>query len=259
MDLSVVIPAFNESGNVEPLLEEIRQALDPFDQADYEVIFVDDGSTDASVAELQASALRLPSGRFKGLRVVRHVRSFGQSAAVHSGVKAATGRLIATLDGDGQNDPADIPALLTRLQDLMAATAGEAMPVRMVAGLRAKRKDTWSKRMSSKIANGVRSWMLKDDTKDTGCGLKVFERAAFLELPYFKHMHRFLPALMRRQGYATVSEPVNHRPRQRGSSKYGLFNRLWVGIVDLFGVMWLQRRANIPTLGVEISTLDPSS
>jgi dolichol-phosphate mannosyltransferase len=166
---------------------------------------------------------------------------------VASGVKAARASLIATLDGDGQNDPADIPALLERL----LAEPPDQRDRLMIAGNRRKRRDTAVRRLSSRVANGVRAGLLGDDTPDAGCGLKLFSRAAFLDMPRFDHMHRFLPALMIRQGGRVLSVPVNHRPRQRGVSKYGLWNRLWVGIVDLFGVMWLQRRASLPVIDAE--------
>jgi dolichol-phosphate mannosyltransferase len=231
MDLSIVIPVRNEAGNIGPLVAEIRAALDG--GAPYEIVYVDDGSTDSTLAELRAlAAAGAP------LRVVRHARSCGQSAAIRSGVKAARGAWIATLDGDGQNDPGDIPRL-------WAMARGENAPV-LVAGWRQKRRDTWLKRLSSRIANGVRGHMLGDATPDTGCGLKVFRRDLFLELPYFDHMHRFLPALVKRAGGRTVSVPVNHRPRASGRSNYGTLDRLTVGIVDLFGVMWLMRRASVP-------------
>ncbi len=238
MDLSVVIPVHNEAGNVAPLLAEIRKALDS--RTDYEVVFVDDGSRDETVAELEASPDAPAQGDYQGLVIVRHDKAYGQSAAVHSGVKMARGTWIATLDGDGQNDPADIPSLLDMRDQ------AEDPDLKLFAGHRVKRQDSWNKKISSRIANRVRSGLLGDATPDTGCGLKVFERAAFMELPYFKHMHRFLPALMRRQRYKIQSVPVNHRHRQHGISKYGMFNRLWVGLVDLLGVMWLQRRANVP-------------
>ena len=152
-------------------------------------------------------------------------------------MKAARGKWIATLDGDGQNDPADIPKLV-------AARASADPAVKCFAGWRVNRRDDFLKRISSKIANGVRSRILRDATPDTGCGLKLFERAAFLDLPYFDHMHRFMPALFQREGYSVISVPVNHRSRTRGQSKYGLHNRLWVGIVDLFGMIWLKSRAS---------------
>ncbi|HKK06780.1 MAG TPA: glycosyltransferase family 2 protein [Gammaproteobacteria bacterium] len=240
MDLSVVVPVRNEAGNIGPLIDEIRAALDG--GPDYEVIYVDDGSTDATTEELAAIARDFPR-----LRTVRHQHSCGQSTAVRSGVRHARGAWIATLDGDGQNDPADIPNLLERRQRELQAGQGGA-PLLCVCGYRRKRRDTWIKRLSSRIANGVRSRLLGDSTPDTGCGLKLFSRDAFLDLPYFDHMHRFLPALFLRAGGRIVSVEVNHRPRQAGRSKYGLHNRLWVGIVDLFGVMWLQRRAKVPVV-----------
>jgi dolichol-phosphate mannosyltransferase len=177
------------------------------------------------------------------LRTIRHRASCGQSRAVTTGVNAARYEWIATLDGDGQNDPADIPALLARLAD-----PAQPANLELLAGWRARRSDTFLRRLSSKVANGVRSRMLKDNTPDTGCGLKVFARETFLQLPNFDHMHRFLPALVMRNGGAVVSVPVHHRARERGTSKYGVHNRLWVGIVDLFGVAWLQRRVRLPVI-----------
>ena len=235
MDLSVVIPVKNEAGNIAPLVGEVAAALDGV--VDYEIVYVDDGSTDATGAEIRGLQQTRPR-----LRVIRHAASCGQSAAVRTGVKAARGVWIATLDGDGQNDPADIPALW-RL-----AGAAPAIPPLLLAGHRARRRDTWSKRMSSRIANGIRRRMLRDDTPDTGCGLKLFPRVLFLDLPYFDHMHRFLPALVLRAGGVVRSVPVNHRPRERGISKYGVLDRLAVGITDLFGVMWLRRRGSVPVV-----------
>ncbi|HEX5317576.1 MAG TPA: glycosyltransferase family 2 protein [Stellaceae bacterium] len=235
MELSVVIPVKNEAGNIAPLVGEIAAALDGL--ADYEIVYVDDGSTDATAAEIRALQQAHPR-----LRLIRHAASCGQSAAVRTGIRAARGGWIATLDGDGQNDPADIPALW-RL-----ARAAPPIPPLLIAGHRAKRRDTWSKRLSSRVANGVRRRMLRDDTPDTGCGLKLFPRALFLDLPYFDHMHRFLPALVLRAGGAVRSVPVNHRPRERGASKYGTLDRLAVGITDLFGVMWLRRRSSLPVV-----------
>lgn len=235
MDLSVVIPVRNEAPNLAPLVAEIRRALDG--RLDYEIVYVDDGSRDETAAELA----RLAAG-FPRLRFLRHRESCGQSAAIRSGVKAAQAAWITTLDGDGQNDPADIPGLWE------IARAASAEPPLLVAGERTKRRDTWSKRAASRAANAVRRAMLGDRTPDTGCGLKIFPRALFLDLPGFDHMHRFLPALVIRQGGKVVSVPVNHRPRERGRSNYGLFDRLWIGIVDLFGVMWLMRRARNPVI-----------
>ena len=233
MDLSVVIPARNEAPNVAPLVAEIRRALDG--RMDYEIVYVDDGSGDATVAEIRRQAQDFPQ-----LRVVRHRASCGQSMAILTGVKAARAGWIATLDADGQNDPADIPCLWD-----IARSAPTSRPL-MVAGQRQKRRDTWSKRWASRAANAIRRRLLGDGTPDTGCGLKLFQRDFFLELPRFDHMHRFLPALAMRQGGKVVSVPVNHRARERGQSNYGVFDRLWAGIADLLGVMWLMRRAKNP-------------
>ena len=235
--LAVIVPVKNEADNILPLVGEIDAALSG--KHVFEIIYVDDGSDDPTPARLREARARYPA-----LRVVRHKSSCGQSAAVATGVKAARAPVIATLDGDGQNDPADIPALVRRLLD----EAPERRSYLLVAGHRQKRRDDGVRRLSSRIANRVRAAMLKDDTPDTGCGLKVFTREAFLDMPRFDHMHRFLPALMIRRGGKVVSVPVNHRPRERGVSKYGVWNRLWVGIVDLFGVMWLQNRANLPQI-----------
>jgi dolichol-phosphate mannosyltransferase len=231
--LSVVVPVHDEAENLAPLIHEIRAALTG--RLQYEIVYVDDGSTDDTPDRLRALQRDVPE-----LRVLRHRRSCGQSAAIHSGVRHARGRYVATLDGDGQNDPADIPRLL---EVLLAAPATGA---RMVTGQRANRHDSAVRRVSSRVANGVRGALLQDRTPDTGCGLKLFPRALFLEFPFFDHMHRFLPALALRHGGEVVSVPVNHRPRERGRSHYNIGNRLWVGIVDLFGVLWLVRRMQRP-------------
>jgi len=231
--VSVVIPVKDEADNVVPLATEIRAALDG--RHDFEIIFVDDGSTDATVANL--GRYRTESGLGPRLRVVRHAAARGQSTAVWSGARAARGELLATLDGDGQNDPADLPRLIA---PLLAADRDPGLM--LTIGWRARRNDDFVRRFSSRAAFAARRWILKDDTPDTGCGLKVIRLADFLALPYFDHMHRFTPALVRRAGGRTLSIPVNHRARERGVSKYGVWNRLWVGIVDLFGVGWLQRR-----------------
>jgi dolichol-phosphate mannosyltransferase len=229
VEISVVVPVCNEAENVEPLAREIEAALSG---RAYEMIFVDDGSTDDTVAILKRLKQSLPA-----LRVLRHSFRSGQSAAVASGVRAARAPWIATLDGDGQNDPADIPKLIAA-RDLPANKN-----VKLFMGNRkASRKDTAFRKLQSSIANGVRSGLLGDGTPDTGCGIKLFSREQFLELPRFDHMHRFLPALFQRHGAAVISIPVSHRPRTRGTSKYGMLNRLWVGIVDIAGVMWLRRR-----------------
>ena len=228
-ELSVVVPVFNESGNVDALLDEVVAALRG--RIDFEAIFVDDSSGDDTLAVLRAARARMPE-----LRVIHHARQSGQSTAIRTGVRAARAPWIATLDGDGQNDPADIPKLLA-MRDAAPAE------VKLFAGWRVERKDSGSKRWASKWANAIRSRLLRDETPDTGCGIKLFDRAAFLELPYFDHMHRYLPALMQRAGWKTTSVPVNHRPRGAGVSKYNNLNRALVGIADLRGVAWLIRRS----------------
>lgn len=235
--VTVVVPVRNEADNILPLAREIESAL--AGRYPFEIVYVDDGSDDATPARLREAALGC--GR---LRSIRHGVGCGQSQAVATGVKAARGALIATLDGDGQNDPADIPQLLERLLQEPEARRH----LLMVAGFRRRRQDDAVRRLSSRLANAIRARLLGDDTPDSGCGIKVFSREAFLDMPRFDHMHRFLPALMQRRGGAVVSVAVNHRPRQRGQSKYGLWDRLWVGIVDLLGVMWLQRRASRPVI-----------
>ena len=235
--LSVVVPVHNEAGNVAPLVAEIARALDG--RLTYEIVYVDDGSSDATAQELAAAREATPA-----LRVLRHRDRCGQSAALCSGVTAARSPWIATLDGDGQNDPADIPAML-------AARDGAAAKAVLVAGVRAKRRDTLAKRWASRLANRLRGWLLRDRARDTGCGLKLFPRAAFLELPQFDHMHRFLPALFAAAGVTLVELPVNHRPRSKGRSHYGIVDRGLVGLVDLFGVAWLQRRTTRPIIESE--------
>ena len=261
MDLSVVIPVKNEAGNIAPLAGEIVAALNGI--AEYEIVYVDDGSDDSTVAEIRRLQAALPL-----LRLIRHARSYGQSAAIRSGVKAARGSWIATLDGDGQNDPADIPALWRIARGMPAGVSsglsgpasGDRHEARLlIIGHRGRRQDSWSKRRASLVANAVRRRLLRDDTPDTGCGLKLFPRALFLDLPYFDHMHRFLPALVLREGGVVRSVPVNHRPRQRGFSKYGVLDRLGVGIVDLFGVMWLRRRIAIPEYIEAVAALPETS
>lgn len=226
--LSVVIPVLNEQGNVGPLVDEIDIALDR--RLRFEVVIVDDGSTDGTAEEIAALVRKTTF-----TRAVTHAGTRGQSAAIRSGVKAAAAPVIAVLDGDGQNDPADIPKLFGPLSVIPG--------IRMVVGQRERREDSRIRRLSSRVANAVRNLLLKDGIRDTGCGLKVFYREDFLELPAFDHMHRFLPALMQRAGRKVHTVAVNHRPRVRGRSKYGIGNRLWVGITDLFGVMWLKRRS----------------
>jgi glycosyltransferase involved in cell wall biosynthesis len=228
--LSVVVPVRNEQDNILPLVAEIHAALEG--RCPFEVIYVDDGSSDGTARVLAEAIPQYPR-----LRVLAHQRSCGQSRALWTGVRAARSPWVATLDGDGQNDPADLPLLLAAREDPQRPAN-----LQLVTGRRAVRRDRWVKRLSSRVANAVRSRLLQDATPDTGCGLKLILRSAYLELPFFDHMHRFLPALVQRNGGATLSVDVHHRPRARGQSNYGVFDRLWVGIVDLFGVMWLRRR-----------------
>ena len=229
MNLSIVIPARNEAGNIVALVEAIDQAL--VASAPFEIIVVDDGSIDDSAVRIKARAMTMPH-----LRLIRHDRSGGQSAAVHSGVLAAMAPIICTLDGDGQNPPEELPNLAA---PLLADTTGK---IGLVAGQRVGRQDTWSKKLASRFANGLRGWMLNDGTRDTGCGLKAFRRDAFLALPYFNHMHRYLPALFARDGWQIVHVDVSHRPRGAGRSNYSNLQRGLVGVVDLLGVAWLLRR-----------------
>ena len=226
--VSIVVPVRNEAENIGPLIEEIAAALEA--RWVYEIIYVDDGSTDAT-AERLSSAM----ARHKNLRHLRHAVSSGQSAAVRSGVRAARGNIVATLDGDGQNNPAFLPELISELEK-----GGER--VGLVAGQRVGRKDTGFKKFQSRAANVIRGTILNDGTRDTGCGLKAFRRDVFLMMPYFDGLHRFLPALVRREGFEIAYVDVIDRPRHSGVSNYGFFDRLWVGIMDLAGVWWLIRR-----------------
>ena len=231
--ISVVVPVYNEAENVEKLVREIAAALSG---TAHEMNFVNDASTDATEEVLQNLKSEFPA-----LRVLSHRKNAGQSRAVRTGILAAKAPLIATLDGDGQNDPADIPALY---KQFTRADAPDNLG--LVGGRRAKRKDSWAKRVGSRFGNGVRKKLLKDNADDTGCGLKVFSRDAFLRLPYFDHVHRYIPALMMREGYATEFCDVNHRHREFGVSKYTNFGRLMVSFADLRGVMWLNRRSRNP-------------
>jgi dolichol-phosphate mannosyltransferase len=226
--VSVVVPVRNEAGNIALLVAEIAKALEG--QWSFEVVYVDDGSTDGTEAELKGLMTQ-----HAWLRRVRHKQSCGQSAAVRTGVAAARAPIVVTLDGDGQNDPAFIPALVRALE------AGNPR-VGLVAGQRVSRKSGGFKKLQSRIANAVRGAVLRDGTRDTGCGLKAFRRAVFLGLPYFDGLHRFLPALIRREGFDIGYVDVVDRPRAHGVSNYGLWDRLWVGILDLAGVWWLIRR-----------------
>ena len=226
--VSIVVPVRNEAGNIGPLIAEIAAALEG--QWAYEIIYVDDGSTDATAERIRA--LMPTQGN---LRHLRHAMSCGQSAAVRSGVRAARGPVVATLDGDGQNNPAFLPQLIAAIE------RGNGL-IGLAAGQRIGRKDTGFKRWQSRVANRIRNAVLKDGTRDTGCGLKAFRRDVFLSLPYFDGLHRFLPALVRREGYDIAYVDVIDRPRHTGVSNYGFFDRLWIGIMDLIGVWWLIRR-----------------
>jgi dolichol-phosphate mannosyltransferase len=233
--VSVVVPVRNEAGNIAVLVAEIAKALQ--DRWVFEIVYVNDGSTDGTDAELKRLMALHPF-----LRRVRHKQSCGQSSAVRTGVGVARGAMVATLDGDGQNDPAFIPAMLKTLE------AG-APRVGLIAGQRVGRKASGFKKLQSRIANGVRGFVLRDGTRDTGCGLKAFRRDVFLNLPYFDGLHRFLPALVRRDGYEIGYVDVVDRPRASGVSNYGLWDRLWVGILDLAGVWWLiRRKKRVPEL-----------
>lgn len=227
--LSVVVPVKDEDENVAPLAREIAAAIEG--QGDAEIIFVDDGSTDATATVLKGLKNEIPA-----LRVIQHGRNIGQSRAIRTGVRAARSEIIVTLDGDGQNNPADIPKLLAVLR------GPDAQKIGLVSGLRTNRKDGLKKKLASDLANRFRRAMLHDGTLDTGCGLKAFRREAFLALPYFDHLHRFLIALMLREGYDVRYVEVGHRPRLHGRSKYGVWDRLVVGISDIFGVRWLKKR-----------------
>ncbi len=234
LELSVIIPVKNEAGNAGPLAAEIHAAL--AGRGAFEIVFVNDGSTDATAAELAALA-----GGDPRIRVVTHRQSCGQSQATISGVAAARGIWIATLDGDGQNDPADLPKLLAARDQ-----RGQAAQRTLFIGRRGQRRDGVLRSLASRIANGVRGALLGDRTPDSGCGIKLIRRELFLELPRFNALHRFLPALVIRAGGSAISVPVNHRPRLRGVSKYGILQRGAVGVVDLLGVFWLSRRNTLP-------------
>ncbi|HIJ29067.1 MAG: glycosyltransferase family 2 protein [Gammaproteobacteria bacterium] len=233
-NLSIVIPVCNEEESIGTLIKEIDQVLER--SLGYEIVVVDDGSHDGTVAVLNGLKQELDQ-----LRVIRHLQNSGQSTAIRSGIKMANAQWIATLDGDGQNDPADIPKLYLKLTE-----EEKGDPALVVAGHRKKRKDHWFRSFYSRIANRIRANLLRDETPDTGCGLKVFSRERFLDLPYFDHMHRYIPALFIRQGGRVISVEVNHRHREQGTSKYGFHNRFWVGIMDLLGVRWLLNRAKTP-------------
>ncbi|MBI3700494.1 MAG: glycosyltransferase family 2 protein [Afipia sp.] len=237
-DVSIVVPVRNEENNISPLIAEIAAALDS--RWNYEIIYVNDGSTDSTPARLATEM-----NARKNLRRIDHAKSSGQSAAVRSGVRAARGAIVATLDGDGQNNPAFLP-------DLISAIEKGGNGVGLAAGQRVGRKDTGFKKFQSRAANGIRNMILHDGTRDTGCGLKAFRRDVFLMMPYFDGLHRFLPALVRREGYDIAYVDVIDRPRHSGVSNYGFFDRLWIGIMDLFGVWWLIRRKKPTPAATEV-------
>jgi dolichol-phosphate mannosyltransferase len=239
VQFSVVIPVKDEAANIRQLLAEIHTAVRAFSQ--YEVIVVDDGSIDDTLSVLRAikreqanTAHSLP------LVIVKNPHNLGQSTSILMGVRQARFPWIVTLDGDGQNDPADIPKLLQCAQENSSAA--------LIAGQRTKRRDSWNKRIASRLANSIRATLLRDGTPDTGCGLKAIRRDVFLSLPYFNHMHRYLPALVNRHRGNVQLVGVNHRHRTEGRSKYGTLDRAWVGIWDLLGVMWLMRRNRLPEI-----------
>jgi dolichol-phosphate mannosyltransferase len=239
--LSIVVPVFNEAESIGPLLREISVVANALPVED--VVIVDDGSSDQTAAAVIGMKSEVP-----GLRLVRHLSRRGQSMAIRTGISRARGDLIVTLDGDGQNNPADIPLLLEAYQ--RGATAN---PRLLVAGQRAKRHDNTVRKLSSRVANAVRSSILDDGVRDTGCSLKLFRREDFIALPFFNHIHRFIPALMKATGVEVILVDVSHRPRERGTSKYGLWDRLWVGIHDLIGVRWLIGRT-LPRVDIEEAT-----
>ncbi len=233
MEISIVIPVYNETENIIGLVSNINNVMQHC-MENYEIIVVDDASSDTTLSVLCDLQKGIPC-----LRVLHHKFNCGQSTGLYTGICAAKGSIIVTLDGDGQNDPGNIPAMINCFKQ------NKKNNVHMIAGYRKKRNDNPLRRFSSKIANGIRSSLLKDNTPDTGCGLKVFSKSTFLSLPFFDHMHRFLPALVIRHGGKVISMEVNHLPRRYGESKYGVWNRLWVGIVDLIGVMWLNKRMKL--------------
>jgi dolichol-phosphate mannosyltransferase len=240
VDVSIVVPVRNEADNVAPLIAEIAAACDG--RWSYEIIYVNDGSTDSTPAHL-AEVMKQRAN----LRRIDHAVSSGQSAAVRTGVRAARGAIVATLDGDGQNNPAFLPDLIASIED----GGGR---IGLAAGQRTGRKDTGFKKLQSRIANGVRNAILRDGTRDTGCGLKAFRRDVFLVMPYFDGLHRFLPALVRREGYDIAYVDVTDRPRHSGVSNYGFFDRLWIGIMDLAGVWWLIRRKKPTPVATEVTS-----
>ena len=238
--VSVVVPVMNEEENIEVLLGEILAVMRGKEA--FEVLFIDDGSTDKTPEILAKAVKSTPE-----LRAIRHKVNCGQSRALRTGILHAAGDIVVTMDGDGQNDPKDVPALIEKLR-----SSNRPETLGMVSGQRQKRQDSEIKKYASKLGNGIRQWLLSDGTMDTGCSLKAFRRDRFMRLPYFDHMHRYLPALMQREGFQVEFVPVSHRPRLHGSSKYGVLDRLLVSVRDLMGVMWLQKRARLPEEEIEL-------
>jgi len=239
LDLSIVIPVYNEAGNIGGVVQEVCAAFDG--RVDYEIVFVDDGSDDGTAREIADAAAKASV-----VRVVTHGQRGGKSRALINGATTARGRFMATMDGDGQDDPTNIVRMWEKLCE-----AGAPDPQMLVCGWRRDRKDSFWRKFVSRIANRVRRWLLGDDTPDTACGLKLFNRAAFLDLPRFENMHRYFPALFAKRGHKAVSVPVVHRPRNKGVSKYGTLDRLWAGIWDLMGVMWVLKRMRFPEVREE--------
>jgi len=241
--LSVVIPLLNESGNVQPLIDEISSTLSHYPAVGqaFEIVCVDDGSTDNTVAEVLTARTNNPN-----VRLIRHPKRLGMSAALRNGIRRARATWILTIDGDRQNDPADAP----RLIDLAWMKGREQK--KLIAGIRVNRRDTLGKRLASRFANRIRKDLLNDNCPDTGCSLKLFPRASYLELPFFSGLHRFMPALLKLYGHECIFTPVNDRPREHGISKSDFLGRAIRGIYDLLGVVWLIRHTPSPERGEEV-------
>lgn len=239
LDLSIIIPVYNEAGNIADVVSEVRAAFDGV--VSYEIVFINDGSDDGTADEIAAEAAESDV-----VRVVTHKTRGGKSRALINGAMAARGRFMATMDGDGQDDPTNIVRMWEKLCE-----SGSPDPALLVCGWRRDRKDSFWRKFVSRIANRVRRWLLGDDTPDTACGLKLMNREAFLDLPRFENMHRYFPALFAKRGHRAVSVPVVHRPRNKGVSKYGTLDRLWAGIWDLMGVMWVLKRMQYPDIKEE--------
>ena len=230
-EISVLVPVMNEAGNIRPLIDEI---CDTFNGRQFEIIYIDDGSTDDTELELENSL-----NEVKELRVLKHTKRSGQSVAIRTGLLASRAPLIAVLDGDGQNIPQDLLALEAALMSVRPK-------IGMAGGVRQGRKDSAMKKFASRTAKNLRGWFLNDSHPDSGCGIKIIDRDIFLRLPFFNHMHRFMSVLVRREGGVVLEVPVGHRARDKGISKYGILDRLLEGISDILGVLWLLKRTNHP-------------